>query len=98
MSRAKMFYDISKRTEGLVSGNDFITLDEVQTISFTDVDEMRAALKGYLESGVFTVGNLRAQHHPASFYVATFQRKPWIMTELRICSASSRRYSMNQHL
>ncbi len=57
MSRAKMFYDISKRSEGLVSGNDFITLDEVQTISFTDVDEMRAALKGYLESGIFTIGN-----------------------------------------
>ena len=57
MSRAKMFYDQNKRAEGLVSGNDFITLDEVQTISFTDVDEMRAALKGYLESGVFTVGN-----------------------------------------
>jgi ATP-dependent Lon protease len=57
MSRAKMFYDISKRTEGLVAGNDFVTLDEVQTISFTDVDEMRAALKGYLESGIFTVGN-----------------------------------------
>jgi len=57
MSRAKMFYDISKRTEGLVSGKDFVTLDEVQTISFTDVDEMRAALKGYLESGIFTVGN-----------------------------------------
>ena len=57
MSRAKMFYDISKRTEGLVAGNDFVTLDEVQTISFTDIDEMRAALKGYLESGIFTVGN-----------------------------------------
>lgn len=57
MSRAKMFYDIAKRSEGLVSSHDFITLDEVQTISFTDVDEMRAALKGYLESGVFTVGN-----------------------------------------
>ncbi|GHV54676.1 hypothetical protein FACS1894216_15190 [Synergistales bacterium] len=57
MSRAKMFYDISKRTEGLVAGNDFVTLDEVQTLSFTDVDEMRAALKGYLESGVYTVGN-----------------------------------------
>lgn len=57
MSRAKMFYDISKRTPGLVCGNDFIALDEVQTISFTDVDEMRAALKGYMESGVFTVGN-----------------------------------------
>jgi len=57
MSRAKMFYDISKRAEGLVAGNDFITLDEVQTITFTDVAEMRAALKGYLESGIFTVGN-----------------------------------------
>lgn len=57
MSRAKMFYDISKRTQGLVCNNDFVALDEVQTISFTDTDEMRAALKGYMESGVFTVGN-----------------------------------------
>ena len=57
MSRAKMFYDQSRHCEGLVAGNDFITLDEVQTISFTDTDEMRAALKGYLESGVYTVGN-----------------------------------------
>lgn len=57
MSRAKMFYDISKRKEGLVAGHDYITLDEVQTIEFTDVDEMRSALKGYMESGTFTVGN-----------------------------------------
>lgn len=57
MSRAKMFYDQNRHIEGLVAGNDFITLDEVQTISFTDTDEMRAALKGYLESGVYTVGN-----------------------------------------
>ena len=57
MSRAKMFYDISKKTPGLVCGNDYIALDEVQTISFTDIDEMRAALKGYMEAGVFTVGN-----------------------------------------
>lgn len=57
MSRAKMFYDIARRSQGLVCNNDFIALDEVQTISFTDVDEMRAAMKGYMESGVFTVGN-----------------------------------------
>lgn len=57
MSRAKMFYDITKRTTGLVSGNDFVALDEVQTITFSDVDEMRAALKGFMESGVYTVGN-----------------------------------------
>ena len=57
MSRAKMFYDISKGREGLIAYNDFVTLDEVQTISFTNIDEMRAALKGYLEQGVYTVGN-----------------------------------------
>ena len=59
MSRAKMFYDQSKRREGLIAGSDFVTLDEVQTISFTDTDEMRAALKGYLEQGTFTVGDYK---------------------------------------
>lgn len=57
MSRSKMFYNMGKHTEGLVSGYDCVTLDEVQTISFTDVSEMRAALKGYLENGRFTVGD-----------------------------------------
>lgn len=57
MSRAKMFYDMQKRQEGLVAYNDFVVLDEVQTISFKDVDEMRAALKGFLEQGIYTVGN-----------------------------------------
>lgn len=59
MSRAKMFYDQSKRKAGLINGNDFVTLDEVQTISFTDTDEMRAALKGYLEQGNYTVGDYK---------------------------------------
>lgn len=59
MSRAKMFYDQNKRREGLIAGSDFVTLDEVQTISFTDVDEMRAALKGYLEQGTFTIGDYK---------------------------------------
>ena len=57
MSRAKMFYDLSTRKEGLIANKDFVVLDEVQTISFSDVDEMRAALKGYMESGSYTVGN-----------------------------------------
>lgn len=59
MSRAKMFYDQTKRREGLIAGSDFVALDEVQTISFTDTDEMRAALKGYLEQGTFTVGDYK---------------------------------------
>ena len=57
MSVPTLFYDQSRRTEGLIAGYDFVTLDEIQTISFTDVDKVRSALKGYLESGEYTVGN-----------------------------------------
>ena len=57
MTRAKMFFDMQKRQDGIVAYNDFVTLDEVQTISFKDADEMRAALKGFLENGVYTVGD-----------------------------------------
>ncbi|MEY8356736.1 BREX system Lon protease-like protein BrxL [Lachnospiraceae bacterium 54-53] len=57
MSRAKMFYDISKHQEGLVFGHDYVALDEVQTIKFTDIDEMRGVLKGYMENGKYTVAN-----------------------------------------
>ena len=57
MSRARMFYDMARRTEGLVFGHDYVALDEVQTVNFTDVDEMRGALKGYMENGKYTVGN-----------------------------------------
>ena len=57
MSRARMFYDISRRQEGLVFGHDYVALDEVQTINFTDIDEMRGALKGYMENGKYTVGS-----------------------------------------
>ncbi len=59
MSRAKMFYDISTRTDGLVANNDFVTLDEVQTITFPDVDEMRGALKSFCENGYCNVGDHR---------------------------------------
>ena len=59
MTRAKMFYDLTKNCEGLIAGNDFVVLDEIQTISFGNTDEMRAALKGYLEQGVFTVGSYK---------------------------------------
>lgn len=57
MSRAKMFYDIGRKATGLVNYNDYVALDEIQTINFTDVAEMRACLKGYMEQGDYTVGN-----------------------------------------
>ncbi len=77
MSRAKMFYDQVKRTEGLVAGNDFVTLDEVQTIKFADVDEMRAALKGYLESGVFTVGNYEGIADAGVILCGNIKKSTW---------------------
>ena len=54
-----MFYDISKRTQGLVSRYDYVAFDEIQSIKFTDAMEMQGALKGYLESGEYRVGDSR---------------------------------------
>ncbi|MBF0318627.1 MAG: BREX system Lon protease-like protein BrxL [Nitrospirae bacterium] len=59
ISRAKMFYDISKRTTGLASHYDYVALDEVQSITFPDKNEMQGVLKGYLESGEYRVGDYR---------------------------------------
>jgi ATP-dependent Lon protease len=59
ISRARLFYDISRKAPGLVSRYDSVVFDEVQTISFPDVDEIRGALKGYLESGEYRVGDNR---------------------------------------
>lgn len=57
ISRAKMFYDIGKKTPGLVSHYDYVAFDEIQSIKFTDAMEMQGALKGYLESGEYRVGD-----------------------------------------
>ncbi len=59
MSRAKMFYDMNKKTPGLVSKYDYVAFDEIQSIKFTDPMEMQGALKGYLESGEYRVGDTR---------------------------------------
>jgi len=61
MTRAKLFYDVSKKEHGLIAGYDFVVFDEVQTINFHPVDEMRAALKGYMENGVYTVGKIEGK-------------------------------------
>lgn len=61
MTRAKLFYDMQKKEHGLVAGNDFVVFDEVQTIDFHPENEMRAALKGYMESGVYTVGKVEGK-------------------------------------
>jgi len=57
VSRAKMFYDRNRRTEGFIFGHDFVVLDEIQFVEFSNVNEMRSALQGYLESGKISIDN-----------------------------------------
>lgn len=59
LTRAKMFGDINGKSPGLVASNDFVALDEIQSINFPDPSEMQGALKAYMESGEITVGKTR---------------------------------------
>lgn len=55
VTRAQLFYNMSRRTAGVITRYDAVVLDEVQTIKLGDEDEIVGALKGYLESGEFRV-------------------------------------------
>lgn len=57
ISRARLFYDINKKSNGLVSRYDVVAFDEISSIHFADPFEISGALKGYLESGNFFVGD-----------------------------------------
>jgi len=59
VSRAKLFYDLNRNVEGAVKLYDYIALDEIQTIRFSDEEEIRGILKSYLESGTFNIGHYR---------------------------------------
>lgn len=59
LTRAKMFGDINGKNPGLIATNDFVALDEIQSINFPDPSEMQGALKAYMESGEITVGKNR---------------------------------------
>lgn len=57
VTRAKLFYDMSKKTDGLIANYDFVCLDEISNTQFSQLPEIQATLKGYLENGKFTIGN-----------------------------------------
>ncbi len=59
IGRPRLFYNVGSRTPGLVSRYDYVTLDEIQSITFPDEEEVRGALKGYMESGEYRVGDYR---------------------------------------
>lgn len=57
VSRAKLFYDKTRKVDGIIKNHDFVAFDEIQTIVFQDPSEIQAALKSYLESGKTTIDN-----------------------------------------
>ena len=55
VTRAQLFYDMSRQQAGIISSFDAVILDEIQTIKLSNEGEIVGALKGYLESGEFRV-------------------------------------------
>ncbi len=89
VSRAKLFYDLQKKAEGIISRYDFVVIDEVQTVKFNDENEIRGILKSYLENGTYNVGDFKGVS-AAGFVILgniqlTEERKPkqrWYFEEL----------------
>lgn len=59
VTRPKLLYDINRESPGLIQQYEFLALDEIETIKFQDENELRGALKNYLESGTFTVAKYK---------------------------------------
>jgi ATP-dependent Lon protease len=55
VTRAQLFYDMTRQRPGIISKYDAIILDEIQTIKLANEGEIVGALKGYLESGEYRV-------------------------------------------
>lgn len=51
VSRPKMFYDKVRRTTGFIVGHDYVAIDEVKKVQFTDVSQMQSIFQGYMERG-----------------------------------------------
>ena len=51
ITRAKMFYDTGRRTNGFIVGHDYVAIDEVKKVQFGDVHEMQSIFQGYMERG-----------------------------------------------
>jgi ATP-dependent Lon protease len=63
LSRAKLFLDMrpGTKTAGLVTFNDFVAVDEIKSIKFTNDKEMAGILKSYMEDGFVNVGGVRVE-------------------------------------
>lgn len=63
LSRAKLFLDMrpGSHSKGLVTFSDFVAVDEIKSIKFTNDKEMAGILKGYMEDGFVNVGGTRVE-------------------------------------
>ncbi|MDD3588423.1 MAG: BREX system Lon protease-like protein BrxL [Thermoguttaceae bacterium] len=59
LSRAKLLYDDKTKQDGLIARYDYVALDEIQTMKFTNPEEIRAVLQAYMEAGEATFGQRR---------------------------------------
>ena len=57
MTRAKLFYDLARREEGLVFYHDYIAFDEISKVEFDNPNEMVQTLLGYIEQGTVKIGD-----------------------------------------
>ena len=57
ITRAKMFYDLSKKQPGILMKRDFAVLDEVQTIVMSEPADLQGAFKSYLEQGKVSIAD-----------------------------------------
>lgn len=57
MTRAKLFYDLARREDGLVFFHDYIAFDEIQAVEFDNPNEMTQTLQGYMEQGTIKIGD-----------------------------------------
>lgn len=73
VTRAKLLYDMGRKSEGLIAFYDLVVLDEVQTIKFAEPGEIVGALKGYLESGEYRVMGHRGTSDSGFIVLANIQ-------------------------
>lgn len=57
MTRAKLFYDLARREDGLVFFHDYVAFDEIQKVEFDNPNEMTQTLQGYMEQGTVKIGD-----------------------------------------
>ena len=77
VTRAKMFYDDSRRKPGYIFGNDFVAIDEVKLAKFGDVNELRSALQSYMEKGSFNYQGFNGVSDAGVIFLGNIAQENW---------------------